>query len=329
MNKASDKISGKIKRKFKKTKNDRIVNISELKSVKGRLSDIESCLQNILKKEENDPSHKIYIMAQNLLSYFSEDFSTLVEFIDYYDKAVEIEDEFLPAGPPMSPLTKTYFTFWCFCDLMFGEGKETICSIFHDLGVESEFDETILQAISNLNSSYMGFYSHMGFEDDFIILNEIITNKSFRCICPSGYKGKKDEVWYLRIVPNLDQVYSYYIAINTPYIILNYTARDWIDFFQRQGIKSKDGESEKKLYSFLKDNSDFKYWHNYIMDAYVNYTKSHILPRFRMVFRINLSFCRHRRSSSALLKEKNQIADGKMAKLLSQSMKFIFSRSNI
>ena len=272
-----NKISNKIKRKFKKTKNNTIVNISELKSAKDKLSDIESNLQNIIKNEEYDPSHKIYIITQNLLSNFSEDFSTLVEFSDFYDKVVEIENEFMPSGPPMSPLTKSYFTFWCFCDLMFGEEKETICSIYYDLAVENEFDKILLKAITNLNSSYMGFYLHMGFDDDFILLKEIFTNRSFRCKCPAGYTGKKDEIWYIRVVSNLDTVYNYHIIINTPYIILNYTEQDWISFFQRHGIRKENNKAEKILYSFLKDNPDIKYWHNYIMDAYVNYSESNVL----------------------------------------------------
>lgn len=276
MNKISNKISNKIKRKFKKKKLNKIIEISEIKSAKEKLSNIDTNLKKILEKEEYDPNHKIYIIAQNLLSYFAEDFSVLIEFTEYYDKVVEIEDEFMPSGPPISPLTKTYFTFWCFCDLMFGDEKETIGSIFYDLAVENEFDEILLKAIQNLNLSYMGFYIHIGFDDNIILLKEILTNRIFRCICPAGYKGKVDEIWYIRIVPNLDEVYDYFVIMNTPYIILNYDAKDWINFFQRQGIRRDDKDYKNKFYNFLKSNSDFKYWHNYIMNAYVNYSVSNL-----------------------------------------------------
>lgn len=272
-----NKISTKIKRKFKKSKNNTIIDLSEIKSAKGKLSEIDSDIQTILMNEKYDPSHAIYLIAQNLLSYFTEDFSTFIEFSDFYDKVTAIEDEFMPSGPPMSPLTKSYFTFWCFCDLSFGDESETICSIFYDLAEENEFDEMLLKAVKTLNSSYMGLYKHMGFEDDFILLKEILTNKLFRCICPTGYKGKKNEIWFIRIVKNLDDVYDYLIVMNTPYIILNSKEQDWIAFFQRQGITNNDIEYEKKRISFLKNNPDFKYWHNYIMDAYVNHSVSNIL----------------------------------------------------
>jgi len=45
---------------------------------------------------------------------------------------------------------------------------------------------------------------------------------------------------------------------------------------QRQEITGTIAEIEKKQYRFFKYNSDFKYWHNYIMDGYVNYTENSI-----------------------------------------------------
>ncbi len=69
----------------------------------------------------------------------------------------------------------------------------------------------------------------------------------------------------MRMVPNLDKVYDYGITITTPYVIVNYGEEDWKNFYKRQKV-------EKREYSFMKKNPDFKYWHDYIMDAYVNYT---------------------------------------------------------
>ncbi len=49
-----------------------------------------------------------------------------------------------------------------------------------------------------------------------------------------------------------------------------------IDSSVEKIIKKEDKESEKKLYNFLKDNLDFKYWHNYIMDVNVNYSVNNV-----------------------------------------------------
>jgi len=270
------KISSKIIKGLKNNSFNKVVNLSEFNSTKKQLLEIESKLSVNFKEYQYDSSHKIYLYSQNLLSIFAEEFSITKEFNEYYDIVVEIEDDFMPSGPPMSPLTASYFTFWCFCDLRFGKEKESVGTIFYDLANEHKFDELLLKSIQNLNLSYMGFYVHNGFDNDFILLKEIMTNKEFRCICPAGYKGKKGEIWFVRIVPNIDNIYNYQIIINTPYVIIKYNEKDWIKYFQRQSISKEDINYSEKLYQFLKYNSDNNYWHNYIMDAYVNFSTDRI-----------------------------------------------------
>ena len=218
-----------------------------------------------------DPSYQVYSLTQNLLSYFAEEVSILKELREYYDKVGIIEDEYMPSFPPSSPLTGSYFTYWAFCDLQFGKEKETIGTLFSDIGAEFNFDEIVMKALTNLNASSMRFYRHVGFDDDLIILKDLLTDKKFSCICTSSYQGVKDEIWYIRIVPNLDKVYDYHITLTTPYVIIKYSEKDWLNFFERQEIRKGSLGFEEKYYHFMKYNADFKYWHDYIMDAYVNY----------------------------------------------------------
>ena len=79
-----------------------------------------------LVKDGHDPLHAVYISAQNITSLFAECVSVLPEMTSYYDIAVTAEDEYLPQGPPMSPLTVSYFTNWAFFDVRFGRSFETI-----------------------------------------------------------------------------------------------------------------------------------------------------------------------------------------------------------
>src|SRR5918998_2647117 len=64
-----------------------------------------------------DPLHAVYVAVQNATSVFAERVSGYPEFKPYYQLAAQAEDEYLPDGPPMSPLTKSYFTAWAFFDL--------------------------------------------------------------------------------------------------------------------------------------------------------------------------------------------------------------------
>src|SRR4051812_21773765 len=58
--------------------------------------------------EELAPLHSVYIAAQNVPSLFAERVSGFPEFKPYSRWAAGAEDESLPDGPPMSPLTRSY-----------------------------------------------------------------------------------------------------------------------------------------------------------------------------------------------------------------------------
>ena len=52
------------------------------------------------------------------------------------------EDEYMPSGPPMSPLTVSYFSMWAFFDVRFGSSRETMGSCI--LRIAPEFDLPVL-----------------------------------------------------------------------------------------------------------------------------------------------------------------------------------------
>jgi hypothetical protein len=63
---------------------------------------------------------------QQMTSHFAECVFHLPE-IEAWTRAVEkAEDEYLPAGPPMSPLTRSYFWMWALYDLRIGKSTDTL-----------------------------------------------------------------------------------------------------------------------------------------------------------------------------------------------------------
>src|SRR5271166_2204919 len=55
-----------------------------------------------------DPLHTVYLAVQHAAPIFAERVSVLDEFEPYYEIVVKAEGEYLPSGPPMSPLTRSY-----------------------------------------------------------------------------------------------------------------------------------------------------------------------------------------------------------------------------
>ena len=81
-----------------------------------------------------DPLHAVYVAVQNITSVFAECVSVLPELKSYYKTVGDAEEEYMPDGPPMSPLTRSYFTTWAFFDFRFGGDHETIGTCLIDLG---------------------------------------------------------------------------------------------------------------------------------------------------------------------------------------------------
>src|SRR5262249_20313904 len=121
----------------------------------GRRESLRDSLGEVL-----DPLHSVYVAVQNATSIFSEQVSVLTEFKPYYQLADAAEKEYLPAGPPMSPLTRSYFTTWAFFDLRFGPDRETIGTCLLDAGLILGFEPSVLEAIRSFSESRMGIYEH-------------------------------------------------------------------------------------------------------------------------------------------------------------------------
>src|SRR5271166_2168654 len=70
--------------------------------------------------EGMDPVHAAYIFVHHIASVFAENVSQLREMRTFTKEVGKAEDDYLPDGPPMSPLTRSYFTSWAFFDHRIG-----------------------------------------------------------------------------------------------------------------------------------------------------------------------------------------------------------------
>ncbi|MCU0875884.1 MAG: hypothetical protein MUE50_26430, partial [Pirellulaceae bacterium] len=109
-----------------------------------------------LVKDGYDPLHAVYISVQNITSVFAECVSVLPELEPYYDVVAAAEDEYMPSGPPMSPLTGSYFTTWAFFDFRFGDGLETIGTCLLDVSDRLGLNPGLVEAIRLFQDSRMG-----------------------------------------------------------------------------------------------------------------------------------------------------------------------------
>jgi hypothetical protein len=216
--------------------------------------------------EPLDPLHTVYLAVQHAASIFAERVSVLDEFEPYYEIVVKAEDEYMPSGPPMSPLTRSYFTTWAFFDLGFGPYEETMGKCLLDAGTMLGFDAKVMDAIRTCSKSRMGIYEQVGIKGSRCQFRELITDEQIDCHVPTGYEGRIGELWYGRILPPIRPVKSH-VFLTTPYILLNFGKEDWTAYLKKSLLDLKVPQG-MRLAHFLKHGKEPNHWNEFIFQAY-------------------------------------------------------------
>jgi hypothetical protein len=217
--------------------------------------------------EPLDPLHEVYIAVQNVSSVFAERVSVLPEFDAYYQAVLDAEENYMPDGPPFSPLTRSYFTTWAFYDLRFGPHDETIGTCLLDVGEQLGLGPEGIEAIRLMSETRMGVYEHAGLKGGRCLLRELITDDEFECYCPAGYLGSPGELWFVRRCPPIDPA-AYHVALTTPYILMGFGKADWTAYLSKSLIGLTAPEKRRRLHGLLKYGREPDYWSEFIVKAY-------------------------------------------------------------
>jgi hypothetical protein len=261
-------ISTKLQKTIKKSRNRKVV---ELKNyAKGRQSVDDSEVRDVkeLINKGYDPLHASYVSAQNLVSLFAETVSELPIFEEYSDIVGLAEDEYLPDGPPFSPLTRSYFTTWAFFDVQFGQDNETIGTCLIDVSKELKISSDMVEVIKLFQKSRMGIYVHSGKAGSKTVLKELISGEEYTCYVGSGYSGKKGELWFARMLPSYKNLFDYNVIFTTPYILTTCSKKEWLAYIDRTLPKIGTSDKEKGVDQLMKYGLEANYWNEYIFLAY-------------------------------------------------------------
>src|SRR4051812_40431638 len=91
-----------------------------------------------------------------------------------------------------------------------------------------------LDALKKLCYSRMVVYEYLGMDGPHDRLRGLITDDEFTCLSTSGYRGRKGELWYVRLLPPLvPELASYHVVFTTPYVLTQATAGDWTQYLKR------------------------------------------------------------------------------------------------
>ena len=150
-------VADKIAKKILSSRGSKVVDLASWRE--GRKMALEAGYGDdglaLGKLAGHDPCHALYALGQNVASLMAESLSGMREAKGYVRIAGGAEDEYMPGGPPMSPLTVSYFTMWALFDVRFGSSRETMgcCSApSFDLSQPKEINRLSRRSASNLRA---------------------------------------------------------------------------------------------------------------------------------------------------------------------------------
>ena len=227
-----------------------------------------------------DPCHGIYVMTENIVSLLSEAMSTMREAKGYVRIVGTAEDEYMPSGPPMSPLTASYFTMWAFFDVRFGSSGETMGSCILRIAPAFDLPAWLTDAIERMQQSRMGFFVYCGSEGEAILLREVGTREVVSCAVPAGYAGSEGEVWFARVLPPPHELCRHHIVFTTPYVIGGWPESAFVDYLEREIARMKARKKPPRtddLHGHLmKYGPEPNHWNEYVFCAYTGHRKEAI-----------------------------------------------------
>ncbi len=232
------------------------------------------------KFADHDPCHGIYALAQNIASLMSETMSTMKEAKGFVRIVGEAEDEYMPAGPPMSPLTVSYFWMWALFDVRFGGSRETMGSCILRIAPEFDSPSWLTDTVGLMQRSRMGFYVHCGSEGDGVLLREVGTREVVSCTVPAGYAGGEGEVWFVRVLPPPHPLCRRHIVFITPYVIRDWPEAAFVDYLEREIARMKAQKRPPRTDDLhchlMKYGPEPNHWNEYIHCAYAGHQREAI-----------------------------------------------------
>ena len=267
----SDSLKANIK-KFKMRKFN--LDMNELYNVARQTEEAKKSIKTLDQLTDYHPIHAVYIATQNLVSLLSEHLSILPEFNEYYEIVGKADEEYMPQSPPMSPLTRSYFTMWAFFDVRFGKDKETMGTCLQDIGADLGMSDGNLEVIKLMQDSRMGLYEHQGYDGKYVYLQELFTNQKHKCLVPAGYYGQEKELWYVRVLPAPFVVLDVSLVFTTPYLLISPDKSRWMDYIERTVVKTRIDNSILAYETLMKYGLSENYWNEFIFLAYYNHTSN-------------------------------------------------------
>ncbi len=215
------------------------------------------------------PAFAPYAFVTNWALGLVEAMQEMPELRGFMERIQRAEDEYMPSGPPVSPLTQTYFWGWALWDL--DVEHETLGSILLAIARSQGMDGQFVGVLERLVESRLGLHVHEGEQEGRILLRELVTEELRPCICATGYGGVAGELWLARVLPPPSRAVEEHVVVTTPYVIVDPGVSAWRQYLDRILRKTAIADRRDGYQHLMKHGLDERHWSEYVFEAYANH----------------------------------------------------------
>jgi hypothetical protein len=262
-------ISEKFNQRLQSFQDMKVVPLAALREARAFVK--EANLPSSDELSRLDGLHAAYVHVLNTMIALFEQFCGMPELEPFYQILEQAQDEYMPGGPPMSPLYLSHFSCWAFCDLQVGRGKETMASVLFGASKVAPMEKVFLHYLKNLCDSRMGLYRYQSAKGSLIELEELLTNKSLTVTSPLSYRGRPGELWFVRLLPSARPEREPSLVFTTPYVIQQTEEKDWLAYLERTLSKIRLKDKSLAYHRLFKYGRSRHYWNEFIFEAYFSH----------------------------------------------------------
>jgi hypothetical protein len=267
-------IADKLLAAFKQARGRKVINLKSVAAGRATAAELQKTIASDEVLADLHPAHALYVLAQNHASILSEQLTSLNELAPLSEIISKIEDTYGSDGPPISPLTRSYFTCWALFDACTGPGRETLGTSLLALAATLGMDPELQRIIGLMQRSRMGIHAHQGMEGDLVVLRELVTGLVCHAVVPSGYRGHRGELWYARVLPPPLPVATEHVVMTTPYVLHRPGLPEWLAYFRRL-LPAEPLHARLDAYArHMKHGPTSTHWPDFVFEGYLDHEVS-------------------------------------------------------
>ena len=125
-------LAQRLLKSIAKLRQQKVIDFAAFSAGKRQALAVQTSVISTDRLAELHPLHARYVAVQHQVSVMSDQLLMLPLLARLFKIFEDAEDIYLPAGPPMSPLTSSYFFYWVTFDAAVGIHQETATNLGRD-----------------------------------------------------------------------------------------------------------------------------------------------------------------------------------------------------